>query len=302
MTRHEDVRRLFNDPDHASSDKRVWEQYERPPEGSLRRHGDDHGLLALPRREHDRIRGLVARAFTPRAVRRSEQQVREVVEQVSAPLRGRGGEVVDVLGEFAAIVPNTVISRMTGVPPGDDEVRFRELAQSVIAGFFPLTPRDAVERADRAFGELAAWVRELCAQRRRAPREDMVSDLLRVQVDDQRLTTEDVVGLIAGLIGAGSETTALAICSIFPVLLEYPAELERLRAERSLLFECMDELLRFSLASPGGPVRFAARDFELRGKTLRKGQMIMLSLGGASRIPRSTRSPIASTSTGTCAS
>jgi cytochrome P450 len=285
VTRHADVKRLFNDPDYASADKRLWEHYERPPAGSLRRDSDDNGLLALSRADHDRIRRLVSRAFTPRAVLRMEDQIREVVARVAAPLRDRPGEVLDLLGEFAAIVPNAVISRWTGVPPGDDERRFRELAQSVIAGFFPLTPPDAVARADRAFTELSAWVRELCAKRRAEPREDMVSDLVQVQEGDDRLSTKDVVGLISGLIGAGSETTALAICAIFPLLLQHPEALERLRANRALLFDAMDELLRFSLGGPAGQVRFAACDFELRGRSIRKGQMLMLSMGGANRDP-----------------
>lgn len=285
VTRHADVKRLFNDPDNASSDKRLWERYERPPEGSLRRDSDDHGFLALPPADHDRVRGLVSRAFTPRAVRRMEDQIREVVARIAAPLRDRPGEVIDLLSDFAAIVPNAVISRLTGVPPGDDERRFRELAQSVIPAFFPLTPPDAVARADRAFTELSAWVRELCEKRRVAPREDMLSDLVQVEEGDERLSTEDVVRLISGLIGAGSETTALAICAILPSLLQHPESLERLRADRALLFGAMDELLRYSLGGAAGPVRFAARDFELRGRALRKGQMIMLSLGGANRDP-----------------
>jgi cytochrome P450 len=251
----------------------------------VRRDADDHGLFALSRTDHDRIRRLVSRAFTPRAIRRMEDQIREVVERVSAPLRDRPGEVLDLLGEFAAVVPNAVISRLTGVPPGDDERHFRELAQSVIAAFFPFTPPDAVARADRAFEELRVWIRELCAKRRAAPRDDMVSDLVQVEEGDERLSAEDIVRLIAGLIGAGSETTALAIGAILPALLEHPAALERLRAQRSLLFEAMDELLRFSLGGAPGPVRFAARDFELRGRTIGKGQMIMLSLGGANRDP-----------------
>ncbi len=135
VTRHDDVKTLFNDPRRVTHDKRRWSAYVPPPQGSLSRWADDHGLFAVGREDHARIRRLVSAAFTPRAIRRMDEQIREVVDRVAAPLRGRHGEVIDLLGDFTQIVPNTVISRLTGVPPGDDEVRFRELCQSALASF-----------------------------------------------------------------------------------------------------------------------------------------------------------------------
>src|SRR5262245_38172537 len=83
---------------------------------------------------HARIRRLFQGALTPRAVRRMDAQIREVVERFAKPLRDRPGEVLDLMAEFTNPIPNSVISRVTGVPPGADEVRFRELAQAVLRG------------------------------------------------------------------------------------------------------------------------------------------------------------------------
>lgn len=80
VTRHDDIRRLFNDPEFVTHDKRAWQFYSAPPEGSMRRWAEDRGIFAVGREEHARIRRLVAVAFTPRAVRRMEQQVREAIE------------------------------------------------------------------------------------------------------------------------------------------------------------------------------------------------------------------------------
>ena len=137
VTRHEDVKRLFNDPENVDNDPRLWEHHEpRGSEGSFLRWVEDNGLFAMPPEAHARIRRLVSVALTPRAVRRMDGQIREVVERFAAPLRCRGGEVLDLMQHYTAPIPNAVISRITGVPPeGDDDVRFRELAQNAIRGF-----------------------------------------------------------------------------------------------------------------------------------------------------------------------
>jgi cytochrome P450 len=291
VTRHDDVKRLYHDPEHVSQDKRTWERYVPPTEGTMLRWAEDHGLFVLGKEDHARIRRLVSAAFTPRAVRRMEGQIREVVERTAAPLRGRHGEVIDLLGEFANVVPNTVISRLTGVPPGDDELRFRRIAQSVIAGFLPFTPPELRQEAESGFQELSCWVRELVAKRRAHPEEDLVTDLVHAQDADDALAEDDVVLLLSGIIGAGSETTAQGGASIVRMLLDQPEAMARLRSDRSLIARSIDEIIRYTISGPGGTLRFARRDFELRGKRIRTGQMLMLSIGGANRDPAVYENP-----------
>jgi len=291
VTRHDDVKRLFNDPEDATGDRRAWEHHVPQPEGTLMRWMEDNSLFAMSRQDHARIRKLVSKAFTPRAVRRMDTQIREVVERIAAPLRGRGGEVVDLMGSFTNLVPNLVISRITGIPPGADEDRFRELAQATIAGFLPFTPPELVRKAGESFEELASWVREMCEKRRQEPQEDLVSDLLLAQEDDQTLSEDDVVGLITGIIGAGSETTAIGGMALIASLLRQPESLDRLRQDRSLISRGVHEIIRWTFGGPGGLPRYAVRDFRLRGQTIRKGQMLMLSFGGANRDPAVYENP-----------
>jgi len=92
--------------------------------------------------------------------------------------------------------------------------------------------------------------------------------------------------MFTSLVSAGSETTALGGLMAVRTLLEHPEELERLRADRSLLPTAVDEILRWGFNNPGGLPRYAVRDFELRGKQIRKGEMLMLSFAGANRDPR----------------
>ncbi|MDJ0848934.1 MAG: cytochrome P450 [Myxococcota bacterium] len=285
VTRHEDVRRLLHDPGNVTHDKRVWERFVPAPEGSFMRWAEERSLFAQSPAEHARTRRLVSAAFTPRAVRRMEGQIRDVVERVAAPLLGRGGEVIDLLGGFAKLVPYTVIGRITGIPPGDDEARFRELAQSAITAFFPFTPPELRDAADAALRELSTWVREMCARRRASPEEDLVSDLVHARDANECLSEDDVVLFVTALVAAGSETTAIAAAQMVRVLLELPEAMARLRAEPALVARSIDEMIRFALGGAAGTLRYAVRDFTLRGREIREGQMIMLSFAGANRDP-----------------
>jgi cytochrome P450 len=214
-----------------------------------------------------------------------DAQIREVVERFAAPLRGRGGEVVDLLGDFTNPIPNTVISRIFGVRPGTDEARFRELAQEMIRGFFPFAPPEAIARAEQALQEMAPWVRGMVAERRADLGEDLISDLLRTQGEDERLTDDEIVMLVSVLIGAGSETTNLGGMVLIQTLLEHPEQLQRVREDRALIPKAVNEIMRFAFGGPAGMPRYAVRDFTLRGKRIRKGQMLLLAMGGANREP-----------------
>jgi cytochrome P450 len=285
ILRHDDVKRLFNDPENATPDRRYWEHFRPRPAGTFMRWVEDNGFFSLPAEEHTRLRKLFSAALTPRAVKRYEAQVRETVERFAAPLRAARG-VVDLMETFCNPIPNAVISRITGIPPaGDDERRFRELAQMTIRGFFSFSDEATKKAGDDAFAEIAAWVRQLATERRDSLGEDMISDLIRAQDRGDRLSDDQIVMTITGLIGAGSETTAMGGMIAAMTLLDHPEQMEKLRRDRSLVPNAISEILRFGFGGPGGLPRYAVRDFELRGKTIRKGQMMMLSFGGASRDP-----------------
>jgi cytochrome P450 len=283
-TRYDDVRQLFTDP-NVTNDPRAWESYVAPAAGTYMRWASDNGLFSLPPEEHARVRRLVSAAFTPRAVARMDGQVLDVVEQFAAPLRGRAG-VIDMMSEFTDPIPNAVISRIVGVPPkGGEEVRFRELAQMTIRGFFAFSDLDAKKQGELAFTELAEWVRKLADERRHSPREDLISDLVRAKDEGRAMSDDEIVTLVTGLIGAGSETTAIGGLVSLITLLEHPEAMARLRADRDAIPAAVNEILRFAFGGGGGLPRYAIRDFELRGKSIRKGQMILLSFAGAHRDP-----------------
>lgn len=289
VTRHEDVRRLFGDA-RVTPDPRAWEWHRSQAD-------PDAGGLHLDNPFHDdtggraaRARRLVAAALTPRAVKRMEARVREVVELFAVPLRARR-DVVDLLGEFTSPIPGTVISRITGVPAkAADEERFRELARKTVRGVNPILSDEKRRRTDQASREMYTYVRALTFERLMEPREDLISDLLQVSAGGSGDIVEEVVGIIAGLVVTGTEATVLAATRALYALLRHPDQLALLRADRSLLPDAVEELLRFDAGLTEMP-RYALEDFELHGAKIRKGQLLVLSMAGAHRDPRVYRDP-----------
>jgi len=283
VTRHDDVKRLFNDPENCTPDRRAWEHWRPRTPGTFLAWVEEHGFFSATPEEHARLRKLFSAALTPRAVKRYEAQVREVVERFAAPLRMRSGRV-DLMETFCNPIPNTVISRITGIPAGDDEVRFRQIAQDTIRGLFAFSDEDR-RAGEAAFLEIADWVRAMAKQRRASLGEDMISDLARAQDRGDRLSDDEIAMTVTALIGAGSETTAVGGMVTAIALLEHPDQADRLRADPSLVPNAVTEILRYGFGHAGGLPRYALRDFSLRGKQIRKGQMIMLSFSGAGRDP-----------------
>jgi len=290
VTRYDDVRDLFTDL-RVTGDQRVWDHYVQPAENTFQRRIDDYGLMALSRKDHARHRRLLAAGFTPRGVERMDKQIREVVQRYAAPLHGRTG-VVDIMAEFTTPIPNAVISAATGVgAPGVDEKRFSRLAQETIQGFFGLVTDEVRERSERSYVELSGWVRDTIRARRETPQDDLISDLVQARDGDYQLEDEDIVAQVSALLAAGSETTATGGMICITTLLDHPESLERVRKDRSLIPQAVIEVLRYGFGGMAGVRRFALEDFELKGRKIRKGQMIMMSLGGASHDPEMYADP-----------
>jgi cytochrome P450 len=283
VTRHADVKRLLVDP-RLTRDRRLGPHYVSPPEGSWAWRFANESVASLGAEEHMRWRSRVSAGFTPRAVRRMEGQVREVVEQFAEPIRGRR-DTVDLVAAFTDPIPNTVISRITGIPPypGEEE-RFRRLAQDVLRPFFPMVDEANRQRGEAAIGELAEWVHKLAEERRREPREDLVSDLIHGNRGGEVPTNDEIVFMLTAMVAAGSETTTQGGTWMLLLLLEHPDQLTRLRADPSLVAGAVRESLRFGFGQPAGEMpRFALEDFELHGRRIRKGEMLMFSTMSTSR-------------------
>ncbi|MDP6978015.1 MAG: cytochrome P450 [Myxococcota bacterium] len=284
VTRYDDIYELFNDP-RVTGDRRVWEHYQRPKEGSFFRWVDDYGLMAVDRQTQAKQRHLIGGGLTPRGVRGIDQKIHDVVQHFAKPLHGRTG-VVDIMKEFTTPIPVVVVGHITGVTaPGVDDAKFSQLAQEVIRGFFTFVNDEVRERADRNYELLSAWVRETIEARRREPKDDLISYLLAAQEGDFKLDDDGIVAQVSAMLAAGTETTSSGGMLCLTTLLDHPETLERVRADRSLVPQTVLEVLRYAFGGLGGTQRYALDDFEYHGRKITRGKAMMLSGGGASHDP-----------------
>src|SRR5262245_6888271 len=284
VTRHEDVRFLFADA-RLTSDPRAYEGYRPPTVEGAGRWLTEMPFRATPSDPLSLGRRLVMAALTPRAAQRAEARIREVVGHFAAPLHGRRG-VVDLKSEFAGPVSTAVMARLLGVPPkGEDEAQFRQLARRVSRGVRPFLSDEQRRETEAASVEMGEHVLRMVAERRQTPGDDLISDLLTASCTAARASDEDIVRIVGALVSVGNGTPGAACTRALRALFLHPSQLELLRNERSLLDNAVDELLRYD----SGLILFARyvlEDFELRGRAIKKGQLVALSLIGANHDPR----------------
>jgi cytochrome P450 len=284
VTRYEDVRLLFADA-RVTADPRAYERYAAPTNDEAARWLEEMPFRSTSPNSNSLGRRLVAAALTRRAAARTARTVDEVVEEFAAPLRTRSG-VIEVIGEFTEPASSRLIGRILGVPPqGEGAARFVKLSRKVTRAINPFLSTEQREKTERASVELGDYVLGLIRERRGNPHTDLISDLIKASTEEAPATDADIARVVAGLVSAGTGTTSLAAARAIRSLLRHPDELARLHADRSLLSAAVDELLRFDSGVLGFP-RYALEDFDLRGKSIRKGQPLLLSLMGANRDPR----------------
>ena len=244
------------------------------------------GLSMLDRDppDHTRLRGLVSKAFTPKALERLRPSIQQIVNGLLDAVDGRGE--MDLIEEFAYPLPVNVICDMLGVPVKDHE-RFKGWGLDIARGLdaIMLPPDSEVgQRSVSGRKALAGYFRELIAERRAAPRDDMLSALIAAEEAGDKLSEDELLATCILLLVAGHETTVNLIGNGTLALLRHPDQLRRLREEPALIGTAVEELLRFD-----GPVQRTARipseDIVIGGRTIPKGEMVMPFLGAADRDP-----------------
>jgi cytochrome P450 len=234
--------------------------------------------------DHTRLRSLVNRAFTPRVIEGMRGQIQAVVDRLLDRVERRGH--MDVIADLAYPLPVTVICDMLGVPVGDHE-QMRDWSSDIIRSLDAIgIPSDdsVVERGRVGRRGIAEYFRALLPERRRHPRADLLSSLIAVEEQDDRLTEGELLATCVLLFIAGHETTVNLIGNGTLALLRHPDQLARLRREPGLVPNAVEELLRYD--SPvQRTARIAIEDVEVAGQPIAKGTMVVTALGAANRDP-----------------
>jgi cytochrome P450 len=224
---------------------------------------------------HNRYRKLVISAFTPRMIAELEPRVRALARESVAGIRP--GEPFDFVEQVAIPLPMFVIAELLGVPRSD-YAAFRRWSDAMIEAGSSGPGPDTLP----AVTELFVYMLAQAAERRRAPREDVLSKLALAELDGERLSDAELGSFCLTLLVAGNETTRNLISGGMRALLDERAQWEKLCADPSLLPNAIEEMLRF--VSPiQNFVRRVQHDVELAGKKLGAGQYVALFYGSANR-------------------
>lgn len=239
-------------------------------------------MIFLDPPDHKRIRGLAAKAFTPRRVAALRTRIQEVVDELldAAAPHGR----IDVIGGLAFPLPAILTAEMLGLPASDlDRLKVWTEDFAGILGNFQHDP-ERVPRVVRCVREMTEYFRGVLDEKRRSPGSDLASAFLEADVEGDRFTIDEVIANLILVMVAGQETTTNLIGNGMLTLLRQPEDLARLVKDESLLPSAIEELLRFESPSQL-TARVAAEDMELDGRLIRRGQAIIAAVGAANRDP-----------------
>ena len=286
LSRYEDVVRVLRDPS-LSVEIANANAVDLDPEiagvfGDRER--GDRAILNLDPPDHDRLRRLVSKAFTPRMVEALRPEVERLVAEALGAVVARGDGRMDLIADLAFPLPFTVISEMLGMPTGRRD-ELRTWSHAVVKTLDPILTVEEAQAAVAASDAMTAYVLEVIAMKRRDPGNDLLSALIAAEEDGDVLDEQELLDQVTLLYIAGHETTVNLIGNGALALLRHRDQLERLRRDPELDQNAVEELLRFD-----SPVQFSRRiavtDFELHGRHIEAGSFVLTCLGGANHDPQ----------------
>jgi len=236
-------------------------------------------FLAMDPPEQTRLRALVSRGFTPRRVKELEPRIQALTDEYLRPLVG--GDAFDFIDEFAGRLPMDVISEMMGVPK-DDRAELRRLADLLIAR--PEGSRDVPQAGIDAALALLGYFQDAVVDRRRRPKDDLVSALVQADADGDHLADAEIVGFALLMIVAGNETTTKLLGNCLYWGARNPDQLATVFAEPPRAASWVNETLRYD-SSTQLLARYLLTDVERHGVVAPAGAQVALLLGSANRDP-----------------
>lgn len=280
LTRYEDVAPATKDHETYSSAKGATLDMVKAHDDAI---PVPKVIISMDPPEHQKMRKLVSKVFTPRAIDALEDMVRDKVYERINELDPAS---FDVVADFSALFPNEVITTMLGVPKEDrDQIRrWLDLLLERHPGEIATTPAGY-----DASVQTGIYYYNLIQQRRAEPQDDMISRLIETEIERDgeidKLTDVDIAGFATMLGGAGAETVTKLVGNAMVAFADFPDQWQKLRDDRSKIPAAVEELLRYEAPSQY-QVRTATRDVTLHGITIPAGSAVLLVTGSATRDER----------------
>lgn len=238
-------------------------------------------LIFLEPPDHTRLRKLVSKAFTSGVVERQRPDIQNIVDELIDKVEDK--EVMDIISDLASPLPVTVIAKMLGVP-AEDCSQLKQWSNDVSHILDPLLSLETYEHLNQVVVEFKEYFRGLFAERRKRPKEDLISALIAASEQGDKLSEDEMLSTCTLLFFAGEETTVDTIGNGILALLRHPDQMEKLKREPAIIQSAVEELLRYD-----SPVqhtqRIATENVEIGGKTIRAGDKVVVCLAAANRDP-----------------
>ncbi|HEV8332685.1 MAG TPA: cytochrome P450 [Steroidobacteraceae bacterium] len=290
VTRFDDVRQVLRDKDMSADPRKA-----NPASfvariaamGGTLNSSAPQSMLFMDDPDHRRLRGLVNKAFTLKAVEALRPRVREIATELLDKI---DTAEFDLMTSFAGVLPVIVIAEMLGIDPAD-RASFRRWSEVSVAAFFnPFRTPEQGNAAMQAQLELDEYFRKMIALRRAAPRGDLISNMLQAEEEGSHMTDDEIVTQCNLLLIAGNVTTTDLIGNGVKALLDHPQELAKLRARPELINNAIEEILRYdSPVTNSG--RNVQREQSMRGCPMNLGDSITVSLAAANHDPEANPNP-----------
>lgn len=276
LTRHQDAKAMLSDP-----------RFELTTESFIRPDAPDEseeqlGPMLVDGPDHRRLRRVLAPLFTARRATEHRLRIAAIVDDLLDEVTSQAVQgTVDLLSHFARPLPVDITCDLLGIPTSQ-RLRWREYGAAVSSGAGPVW--------EEAMPRIMADARDAVAQRRAEPADDLISELLRVQSAEDRLSDDEIVTLVWVLVVAAQTTTEL-IANAVLTLLSHPDQLTLVRADPSLMPRAVEEMMRWCGPDLLTMPRFPREDVEVGGVTIRAGEPVMAVIASANRDPRAYRDP-----------
>jgi cytochrome P450 len=244
-------------------------------------------LISLDGKRHADLRKTVGKGFTPRGIAAWQPRLEAIVEEHVATMRKR--DEIDIVNDLAIPLPTTAIAEMLGVEP-DRRSDFKRWSSSIIDMASGASKENILDSGIfDDIGDLFVYMREVIKQRRKEPRDDLISILVDPKQGDV-LSGIDVIQFVMLLLVAGNETTTNLIGNAVNALLDHPSQLDRVVDDPSLIANVIEETIRFEPPLTVG-FRNTTRDVKLAGQWIPKGKNVAILIGSANRDERRFENP-----------
>jgi cytochrome P450 len=279
LTRYEDAELVLRDERFVKNVRNALTPEERTQQAFITQNFNflrQHMLSSDPP-DHTRLRSLINITFTPRLIEQWRERIQEITDDLLDAVQDK--HEMDLIDQFAFPLPIIVISEMLGVP-SEDRMKFRAWSNLVVESTGDPEAFQQVAEQLQAFN---LYIRKLIDDKRMVPADDLLSKLIQVETQGDKLSEEELVSMVFLLIIAGHETTVNLISNGALALLLHPDQMELLKQNPTLIKSAVEEFLRYQGPLMLATQRWAREDVNLGGKLIRRGDHVMVTLASANR-------------------